>query len=123
MLTGAALAACPAHPGQILDGKAAQPAGLQAICGDVYEKFNRSFSTSPNVKWVELYAIKKNADTKELGQTINETFSKLGYSLVKNTTAAAGKKTFAYFNTATKKNVVMYMTIAGPVVLMSFAGN
>ncbi len=122
-LTGSALATCPTHPGQILDGRAAQPEGLQVVYGDTYDKFSRSFTSSPNIKWTELYSIKKNTDTKKLGQSINAALSGLGFSLVKDLKGSSDKKSFAYFNVTTKKNIVMYMTIAGPVVIMSFAGN
>jgi len=123
LLSSAALAACPAHPGYILNGRAAQPAGLQVICGEAFAAYKRAFGNDPNVKWTEMYGVKNNTDATNLARKMNVIFSNLGYVLVQNKEPSPTSRTFGYLNVTNQKLIVMYMAVSGPLVLVSFSGN
>ena len=121
-LCSTALAACPTHPGYIANGAAKQPSGLQAICGQAYATFNKSFAGDPTVRWTELYGVKNSANATALAQQLRGSLERLGYVLAQNKRTADGL-TLGFLNPNSRKIIVLSAMVAGPLVLISLAGN
>jgi hypothetical protein len=120
---GSAQAACPAHPGYMLNGNVTQLSGLQVICGPVYNAFKGGYSGSSVVKWVELYGVKNNADPSELARKVNSIFTGLGFIQIQHKSPSSTEQIFGYLNASTKKIISMYIFVNQSIVYLSFSGN
>ena len=123
LAVGTAQAACPAHPGYILNGQVKQLSGLQVICGQAFAAYKKGFDGSSNVKWTELYAVNNSADPTELARKLNVVFNNLGFTQIQNKAPSTTEHIFGYMNAPTRKIISMSMFVSGSLVLVSFTGN
>jgi len=122
LVVSMAHAACPNHPGYILNGRAAQPSSLQVICGQVYTVFKKGYEGS-TATWVELYSFKNSAEPRALGGKIDGILSRLGFTQIQHKSPSSTEQIFGYANTSTGKIVSMYIFLVGQIVFISFSGN
>ena len=121
LAVGTAQAACPAHPGYILNGRIQQLTGLQVICGQLLTVFKNEYRDSP-AKWVELYAVKNSANPTELARKMNSIFTSIGFTQIQDKSPSSTERIFGYTNISAQKIISMYIFVTGSIVYISFSG-
>ena len=124
LLSGGAIAACPAYSGYIAHGQAKQPKALKAICGPSYAKFIRGLGNDGVIKWGELYNIDAALYTSSLGNQIASGITKAGYTMADRKSSDDGSTgEFDYINLSNKRIIVMQFHLVNDLVFMTLVGN
>ena len=123
LLIGTAQAACPAHPGHMLNGQVRQPTSLQPVCGPIFTAFKSGFKNDSVIKWTELYAIDNTANAGELGRKMITTIANLGFTKIQDRAPSSTEHIYGYMNASTRKVITMYMIVMNDSVYVSLTGN